>query len=139
MTLEKTEIVILLAEDEAVVRNVVYAVLSTAGYQVLPAVDGAAALEVSRAYDGVIHLLLTDINMPNLKGTELARALSEERPGIRILMMTGTVGEVTEALRPPLLPNRFAPANCWSAFGGRSASRVKNSPRSPAPLAPTLP
>jgi CheY-like chemotaxis protein len=117
ITLEKMGIVILLAEDEAVVRNVVYAVLSGVGYQVHLAVDGAAALEVWRAYDGVIHLLLTDIYMPNPKGTELARALSEERPGIRVLMMTGTVGEVTEALRPRLLPKPFRPGQLLERVG----------------------
>jgi DNA-binding response OmpR family regulator len=109
MTLEQAKTVILLAEDEAVVRNVVYAALTNAGYEVLPAVDGAAALEVSRGYDGVIDLLLTDIYMPNLKGTELARTLQQERPGIRILMMTGQSGELTDALRPQLLHKPFRP------------------------------
>lgn len=109
MTLEKPKTVILLAEDETVVRNVVYTALTNAGYEVLPAVDGAAALEMSRRYGGDIHLLLTDIYMPNLKGTELARAVAQERPGIRILMMTGKCGELGEGTRPNLLQKPFRP------------------------------
>jgi DNA-binding response OmpR family regulator len=109
MTLENAKAVILLAEDEALVRNVVYVALTNAGYQVLPAVDGAAALEMSRGYGGVIDLLLTDIYMPNLKGTELARALSKERPGIRILMMTGILGDVAGESRMKVLHKPFRP------------------------------
>lgn len=47
------------------------------------------ALEVGRAFRGTIDLLLTDIMMPRMGGLSLARSLSESRPGIRVVFMTG--------------------------------------------------
>jgi two-component system, cell cycle sensor histidine kinase and response regulator CckA len=111
MSLNEGKFVILVAEDEAVVRRVVQAALTHAGYEVLTAMDGAEALQVSRGYTGTIHLLLTDVCMPNVQGPELARQIAIERPGIRILMMTGTSGVVTEHLPPKLLHKPFRPGH----------------------------
>src|SRR6266571_3140294 len=83
------QFVILLAEDETLVRNVVRAMLTEAGYAVLDAVDGEHALEVSRRYDGSIHMLLSDIKMPRMNGIELSEQISRERPGIKVLLMSG--------------------------------------------------
>jgi len=103
--------VILVAEDEAVVRNVVKLALTNAGYEVLAAVDGAEALALSREYAGTIHLLLSDICMPNLTGLELAKRVAQERPGIRIVLMTGTSGVVFEELPRALLRKPFRPGH----------------------------
>ena len=56
---------------------------------VLEAHDGARALEVARAHDGTIDLLLTDMVMPGLNGREVAEQISLLRPEIRVLYMSG--------------------------------------------------
>ena len=105
------QFVVLLAEDDRLVRDVVRAMLIDAGYQVLDAVDGMHALEVSRAYDGSIHLLLTDVKMPRMDGLELSNHISRERPGIKVLVMSGEMsgkplveGCPLQFLRKPFLP-----------------------------------
>jgi len=102
--------VILLAEDDQLVRNVVRTTLIRAGYVVLDATDGAHALEISRGYDGLIHVLLTDMIMPNMDGLELSDHIARERPGIKVLLMSGRisgeslVGRSMQFLRKPFLP-----------------------------------
>jgi two-component system, cell cycle sensor histidine kinase and response regulator CckA len=83
--------VILVAEDEVLVRNFVCLQLQRDGYQVLAAADGVEALQVARAYTGTIHMLLTDVIMPRMDGLALARQMLEERPDTRILVMSGRV------------------------------------------------
>ncbi|HEY7388424.1 MAG TPA: response regulator [Bryobacteraceae bacterium] len=83
--------VILVAEDEVLVRNFVCLQLQRDGYQVLAAADGVEALQVARAYTGTIHMLLTDVVMPRMDGLALASQMLEERPGTRILVMSGRV------------------------------------------------
>jgi two-component system cell cycle sensor histidine kinase/response regulator CckA len=80
---------ILLVEDEEALLKITAERLSECGYTVLPARDGIHALEIARSYNEPIHLLLTDIMMPRMGGLALARSMSELRPGIRILFMTG--------------------------------------------------
>jgi two-component system cell cycle sensor histidine kinase/response regulator CckA len=80
---------ILVVEDKADVRSLAVDVLQSCGYHVLVAEDGLHALEVSRQYDGPIHLLLTDVVMPYLDGTELAKKLAVERPEARMLFISG--------------------------------------------------
>lgn len=80
---------VLLAEDELGLRQVVERVLSGAGYRVIGAADGVAALAVAHAHDGPIDLLVTDVMMPRLGGLELASALLAERPSLRVLFMSG--------------------------------------------------
>jgi hypothetical protein len=60
--------VILVVEDEVLVRNFVCLQLQRDGYQVLAAADGVEALQVARAYTGTIHMLLTDVIMPRMDG-----------------------------------------------------------------------
>jgi two-component system, cell cycle sensor histidine kinase and response regulator CckA len=80
---------ILLAEDEEALLNLTAERLRECGYTVLPARDGIQALEIARSLREPIHLLLTDIMMPRMGGLSLARTLSELRPGIHIVFMTG--------------------------------------------------
>lgn len=102
--------VILLAEDEPVVRNVIHLALTSAGYFVLTACDGEEALALSRAFDGAIDLLLTDVKMPRLRGPDLAQTLCRERPDIRVLLMTGkSSGEIPNHMRPEMLRKPFVP------------------------------
>jgi CheY-like chemotaxis protein len=112
------QFVILLAEDEMLVRSVVRAMLNEAGYFVLEAVDGEHALEVSRKYDGAIHLLLTDVKMPGMDGLELTHHITRERPGIKVLVMSGkTSGELRYVGKSvPLLRKPFLPKTLWETM-----------------------
>jgi len=80
---------ILLVEDEANVRRLGRQYLESLGYTVLEAPDGAAAIQVANAHVGPIHLLLTDVVMPGINGRELAQRISELRPEIKVLYMSG--------------------------------------------------
>jgi CheY-like chemotaxis protein len=84
--------VILVADDEAMIRTFVWSYLQSEGYFVRCVTDGQEALELSRNDPGVIDLCITDVNMPRLKGTELCARLLEERPGIKLIVMTGEDG-----------------------------------------------
>jgi signal transduction histidine kinase/CheY-like chemotaxis protein len=80
---------ILLAEDEPNVRNATARVLRRAGHEVLLAEDGKRALEVARNHPGNVDVLVTDVVMSRMGGPELARALLSERPGLRVLFVSG--------------------------------------------------
>ena len=68
-------------------------VLRSSGYTVLEAADGLAAIALARRHPGVIHLLLTDIGMPHMTGRQLAEVLGAERPGLRIMFVSGYAAE----------------------------------------------
>ena len=86
--------VILVAEDEVMVRNLARHILEAEGHEVLAAADGAEALALSRGYTGAIDLLITDVMMPRLDGFGLIRQILQERPNLRILVMSGTPGDM---------------------------------------------
>jgi CheY-like chemotaxis protein len=103
--------VVLVAEDDVLVRNLINTVLIRAGYSVLLAADGQEALELSRRYLGEIHLLLSDVTMPKMNGFALAESIRQERPGTRALLMSGRLSsEIVEEnamfdfLRKPFVP-----------------------------------
>jgi DNA-binding response OmpR family regulator len=80
---------ILLVEDEANLRYLARQFLEKQGYNVIEAADGAVAMQIAVAHEGVIHLLLTDVIMPGMNGRELAQRISEIRPQTKILYMSG--------------------------------------------------
>jgi PAS domain S-box-containing protein len=80
---------VLLAEDEAGVRVIAKRALEARGYRVLAAHDGQEACEISRGYPGIIDLLLTDVDMPNLTGPQAAQQLASERPDMKVLYISG--------------------------------------------------
>jgi len=80
---------ILLVEDEAEVRRVLHQILVGKGYRVIQAESGDEALAMARMFRGPIHLLLTDVTMPHMKGPELATRLVAERQQTRVLFMSG--------------------------------------------------
>jgi two-component system cell cycle sensor histidine kinase/response regulator CckA len=106
---------ILVAEDDDAVRAIACETLARAGYDVLSAANGVAALAVASAHAAPIDLLLTDVIMPGMNGRELADALSERRPGLRVLFASGYSDNVLldqGALAPgvTLLDKPFTPA-----------------------------
>jgi PAS domain S-box-containing protein len=80
---------ILLVEDEANLRYLARQYLEKQGYRVLEAADGAVAMQIAVAHEGMIHLLLTDVIMPGMNGRELAQRISEIRPNAKVLYMSG--------------------------------------------------
>ena len=80
---------ILLVEDEQALREVTCRILDGAGYRVILAENGPAALQAASDHEGEIDLLLSDVVMPQMSGPELARRLRSVRPEIRVLLMSG--------------------------------------------------
>lgn len=79
---------ILLCDDEHSVRRLVCILLTRRGYQVLEAQNGKHAMEVAEAHKGPIHLLLSDVTMPELDGPSLAEQLRAVRPDVRVVFMS---------------------------------------------------
>jgi PAS domain S-box-containing protein len=80
---------ILVAEDEPGVRSLVSHTLRQHGYTVLEAAHGVEALAISERHTKAIHLLLTDVVMPQINGRELAERLVAKHPELRVLFMSG--------------------------------------------------
>jgi CheY-like chemotaxis protein len=84
---------VLVVEDEEAVRKSAVRILRDAGYQVLAASNGLEALKVCNELHGEIHLVLTDVVMPEMDGAELATRLEQQYPDIRVLFMSGYSGD----------------------------------------------
>ena len=97
---------ILLVEDDSAVRRLARRFLVSAGYTVLEAGNGDEALLMAGRTDGAIDLLLTDVIMPGMIGSELAARLHEVSPGLRVLYASGYTDDVI--LRRGVLENTAA-------------------------------
>ena len=80
---------VLIAEDEALVRQVIARVLGRAGYTVIEAQDGEQALQMVRRPTAAIDLVISDVVMAKLGGLDLAKRLTSERPGLPVLLVSG--------------------------------------------------
>ncbi len=111
---------ILLVEDEAALRDVTERILLRAGYRVLVADSGQRALEIAQV-EPRIDLLLTDVVMPQMGGQEVAERLRAERPGLKILFMSGYAQPFVEAqgeMGPvDLVPKPFTARNLTDRVG----------------------
>ncbi len=106
---------ILLVEDDPVVRRVTRAILEESGYRVIDARGGPEALRIMAQQGGAIDLLLTSVIMPRMSGRELADRVTSQRPGIKVLYMSGYPDDVLEPHgvldgKFPLLRKPFQPA-----------------------------
>jgi CheY-like chemotaxis protein len=99
-----SETVILVAEDDPVIRNLVRLMLSKEGYSVLTAGDGMEAVEVCKGFADQIHLLLTDVRMPRMDGWTLAEEIRKIQPEVKVVVMTGYT---TETIRRENRPDAF--------------------------------
>jgi PAS domain S-box-containing protein len=105
---------ILLVEDDAAIRELAHRVLQGCGYRVVPGRNGSDALTVEANHIGDIHLLLTDVMMPELSGPDLAQRLVRRRPAMKVLYTSGfghqvavvskLVGRQTAFLQKPFTP-----------------------------------
>jgi two-component system, cell cycle sensor histidine kinase and response regulator CckA len=81
--------VILLVEDESMVREITGQVLSHAGYSVLESSNAKEALQIASSHEGPIDLLLTDIVMPEMNGADLAQRMLKRQPDLVTIFMSG--------------------------------------------------
>lgn len=91
--MDKATETVLLVEDEAQVRKLIRQFLLMNGYHVLEAEHGGEGLSISERYAEPIHLLLTDMVMPQISGRELANRLTLLRPKMQVLYMSGYTHE----------------------------------------------
>ena len=105
---------ILLVEDDPLVRELALEILKTRGYCVLVADHPDAAIQLCRQHTGKIHLVLTDVIMPGMNGSQMADEITAMRPGISVLFMSGytdtaiirdgNFGQTTSFLQKPFSP-----------------------------------
>jgi DNA-binding NtrC family response regulator len=88
---------ILLADDDAVTRDLVQRALATDGHVVTSTQDGSEALEKLREAPGTFDLLITDVQMPGLDGVALAEAGMSADASLRVILMSGFTGELGRA------------------------------------------
>jgi len=105
---------ILLVEDDDGVRDLILAILRPLGYRLIPARNASDALDAWRSARRTVDLLLTDIRMPGMKGTELAQMFRKELPALKVLFISGQSGMETASDRESLagaylLPKPFSP------------------------------
>ena len=111
---------ILIVDDEDIVRALVARALREAGYRVVQAQHGAAALAVLESGRETVHLVITDLVMPGMGGREVARWLAVHLPELPVLFISGYPRTYLEAhdlydagiplLRKPFLPSRLLEA-----------------------------
>lgn len=109
---------VLLAEDEEGVRQLTIETLERRGYHVLSAPSGEEALAVAAAYEGTIHMLISDVVMPGMKGPELAERMRAMRPGIKVLFVSGYAADVVtpnDLREATLLSKPFSPSTLVKA------------------------
>jgi PAS domain S-box-containing protein len=101
---------ILLVEDDASLRGAVCEYLQSNGYTVLAAAGGAEAIRICEQHVGTIDLLLTDLVMPGMDGTEVAKVVALRYPGIHIVCMSGYTERAVELVgaRAVLLKKPFS-------------------------------
>jgi two-component system cell cycle sensor histidine kinase/response regulator CckA len=88
--------VVLVVEDEDALRANIRRLLQNAGYSVLEAQDGAAALQLLEDSANRISLVLTDLRMPVMDGRQLASALARRRPSLPIVFMSGFTAQLMD-------------------------------------------
>ncbi|MBU2538250.1 MAG: PAS domain S-box protein [Proteobacteria bacterium] len=85
---------VLVVEDEAALLSLAKTILERLGYTVLAAGTPMAAIELAQEYEGDIHLLITDVVMPEMNGRDLVQRITTIRPAIRCLYMSGYTADV---------------------------------------------
>jgi len=93
-TIEHGSETVLLVEDEASILRLGTAVLEKFGYKVLAASTPGQAISMAEQCDGTIHILVTDVVMPEMNGKELKKRIEKTRPRIKVLFMSGYTDDV---------------------------------------------
>ena len=101
---------VLIAEDEAGVREVARRILAANGYKVLVASGAEEALALAAGHRGKVDVALTDLAMPRMSGVELAGRLRKLKPGLKVVYMSGYAAFVLDrqgTIDAPLLEKPF--------------------------------
>ena len=109
---------ILVVEDNGAVRELTKQILTVCGYRVLAVSDPESGLDLAAEHPGTIHLLLTDVVLPGMRGTELSTRVLDKRPETRVLYMSGypfealndkgTLDPDIELVQKPFTPSELA-------------------------------
>ncbi len=106
--------VILVVDDEEMIRSLVSLVLSSAGHQLLTAANGLEGVSLFRSFPSRINLVITDLKMPVMDGYELVRMIRRDQPDAKIICMSGyserPYPEGTVCLAKPFAPNQLREA-----------------------------
>ena len=102
------ERVVLVVDDEDMVCRYTARVLAEAGFRVLEAHSAAEAVSLLSALDGAVQLVVSDIAMPEMTGTELAALLADQWPAVPLLLVSGQGGPAPD-YPGPFLPKPFSP------------------------------
>lgn len=110
---------ILVVEDDAVVREVVREVLALGGYDVISATSGEEALQLATEHRVALDLVVTDVVMPGIGGGEVARRVAEGCPGTPVLFMSGysdsdLIEQGVRSEQVPFLRKPFTPDSLLS-------------------------
>ncbi len=108
---------LLIVEDEASIRNLIFQILEPLGYHLIAAESGEEALSILKAFNGSIDLVLTDLVMAGINGRQLAETAEKLLPEIKVILMSGysderlknrAGGQPLELLAKPLTPLKLA-------------------------------
>jgi DNA-binding response OmpR family regulator len=101
---------ILIVDDEPIIRALLEVVLQQAGFRVMTAGCGGDAIAISQSHQGEIELLITDISLPGMNGWTLARTLVEDEPDLAVLFMSGgcDAAELDQCGRSEFLAKPFS-------------------------------
>ena len=134
---------VLLVEDQQAVRHVAHRLLERQGYTVLTVGSGADAIAVLQRHDNPVHLLLTDVVIPNMSGRALAERVRELRPMTRVLFMSGYATDVlggdglpqvgTQLLTKPFTPESLVRAVRTALDGQVTRLAAPAAPRGASP------
>jgi DNA-binding response OmpR family regulator len=100
---------ILIAEDDAEVLKFVTTILQDRGFRVIGATGANQALDLARKFSGEIKILLTDVEMGKLDGFDLRERLLQERPKVKVVVMSGRLDDDFEARDFPVIRKPFSP------------------------------
>jgi DNA-binding response OmpR family regulator len=105
---------VLLVEDDPAIRSLTARALRQGGYHVLDAVNGHDALQIARTHVGPLHLVLSDLVMPQMNGDELLLQIRAKRASTRLVLMSGYTASVArperlKAMNVQFLDKPFTP------------------------------
>jgi DNA-binding NtrC family response regulator len=91
---QRTQLTLLIADDEPRLRKMMRRTLEAVGYRVIEAQSARHAIRIAQTHDGPIDLLLTDVVMPEMNGQALARQAVSYRPSLRVLFISGHAQDI---------------------------------------------